>query len=107
MFHPDDANPLCLREGQRHADAQRKGGFDDMRAIDPKFTAGDKLRGKPARLEEAGMPKPLVDALGVAQDFLSLSPIKACANGLSGSIGFSLRGGRASKERGFCPPSGF
>ncbi len=107
LLDPHDTDSAGLREGQGHARAKGERWLGDMCSVHAHLPARNQLCRQPARLEKTRVPEPLVDTLGLAQEFLSLRPIKACANGLSGSIAFSLRGGRASKLRGFCPPSPF
>ena len=104
MFDADHPDLPGLREGQRHAGAKREGGLSDMQPIDAELAARDDLGRQPARLEKPCVPEPLIDALGLGQEFLSFSPISACANGLSGSMR-SFLGGRAWKLRPFWPPS--
>ena len=104
MVDADHPDLPCLRKGQGHAGAQRESRLGDVQPIDAKFATRDDLGRQPARLKKTRMPEPLVDALGLGQEFLSFSPIKACANGLSGSIR-SFLGGRAWKLRPFWPPS--
>jgi len=94
--HPDAAG---LREGKRHARAEGKGGFGDMRAVNAEFAGLDKLGGKRPGLEEPRVPEPLVDPLCFGQLPLSFRPISAAAKGLSGSI-LSFFGGRDEKLRG-------
>ena len=77
MFNADHPDLARLREGQRHAGAKRESSLGDMQPIDAKLAAGDNLGRQPARLEEPRVPEPLVDALGLGQEFLSFSPMSA------------------------------
>jgi len=72
----------------------------DRLAIDTHPAGADQPGGQAPGLEKARLPKPLVqpDRLGRVGHSV-LNPASAAANGLSGSIGLSFFGGRASNWR--------
>ncbi len=87
-YNPHHAHGLALREGQNIPRADGSCGFGNPRAVHPHRPLLNNTGGKAAGFEEPRVPQPFINPqgrAGLGQPF-SFRPIKACANGLSGSM---------------------
>src|SRR6056297_274001 len=97
-----DTDRPALRKDQCIARRHGLRWLDDLRSVHAQVPTADHVTRLRTGFEEARLPEPLIGphpVCGACQD-LSLSPIRAAAKGLSGSI-LSFFGGADEKRPGF------